>query len=263
MRHAPAVLMLLAVIAVPVAHAGTAEAPELTDPAGDCEFAPGNSYMDIVAAWVSDETADGFNVNLQLGDWVEPLAGGAGYTVQFQHQGVQFGIVAAYMGPSMGWYFANGYIAEDESSDFTETSGSFTAPVITVLFLKSNFPHADANDNRLVQFTAGSIDMKLQVPFFFVPAQSPVFPPAIACDGAEGQGTYTFAVGDHSQHAAGNTTTPDASSPDGTQATTQPPTTTPEAVAPASAPENDVPAPGLLLVAGAVAVAAFARRLRA
>lgn len=259
MRNPFVLLMFLAAFGAPVASAGTAEAPELTDPKGDCEFAPGNEYMDIVAAWVSDETADGFNVNIQLGEWVEPLAGGAGFAVQFLHQGVQFGVVAAYMGPSLGWYYANGYVAEDEASEFTETSGSFTAPVITVLFLKSNFPHTNAADNKLVQFTAGSIDMKPQVPFFFVPAASPVFPPALPCDGAQGDGTYTFTVGDHSARSMGNATAEDPAA----EPATEPTPTTDDVVTPAAAPEKSVPVPGFVLVAAVAAAALLARRPRA
>lgn len=250
-------LVLVALLLTPFASAGTPEAPEITDAAGDCAFAPGNHYGDIVAAWISDETAESFMVNIQLAEFVEPLAGGIGYTIQFEHQGVQFGVVAAYMGPGLGWYYANGYVSGDEASDFNETEGSFTSPLISVLFLKSNFPHGDSADNQLVNFQGGSIDLKAQVPFFFVPAPLPAYPPALACDEVDGTIAYTFTVGQHAMHGASGNETGEPETIVDAGIEEAPAVTTP---AESAAPARSVPGPGLAAALVALGALALLRR---
>lgn len=102
--------------------AGTPEAPEVTDPAGDCEFAPGNQYMDVVAAWISDETPNDLNVNIQLASWTPVVSEGAGFTLQFRHQGVRFGVLAGFIAQT--WTYGNGEVNEEgEIISFNDTTG--------------------------------------------------------------------------------------------------------------------------------------------
>lgn len=252
-------LVLLLVPLVPLASAGTAEAPEIVDPAGDCAFAPGNHYMDIVSAWVSDETATDLKVNIQLAEWVEPVAHGAGFTVQFTHQGVQFGVLAAYVG---SWTYGNGRIAGRQIEGWNDTEGSFQAspPVLTILFQKSNFPHDDPTDNRLVGFTGGSIDLKPMVPTFFAPPL-PAYPPAIDCDVVASDVEYVFQSGGHSMHD------PSAGATDATTPTpTEEPAAGDDAIAPAAAPTQEpaqgVPGPGLPGLVSALLGVTLLRRSR-
>lgn len=190
-------LALLVVFLAPFASAGSAEEPEVVDPVGDCAFAPGNHYMDVTAAWISDETADAFNVNIKLAEWVQPVAEGAGFAVQFKHQGVEFGVLAGFIANQ--WAYGNGKVSNSEVESFNETSGSFKVnpPVITILFHKDNFPHTNMMDNQLVDFSGGSIDLKPQEPFFFVPATLPAYPPPVDCDTIQGTIPYEFQVGQH------------------------------------------------------------------
>lgn len=244
------VLILLA----PLASAGSAEAPEVVDAAGDCAFPPGNHYMDVVAVWISDETADAFNVNIQLSEWVAPAAEGAGFAIQFKHQGVEFGVLAGYFAQT--WGYGNGRVSDSEIESYNETSGSFKAspPVITVLFQKNNFPHANAMDNKLVDFTGGSIDLKPLEPFFLVPAPLPAYPPGLECDTVQGTIPYEFQVGQHAHDMSAMNSTAETNT-----------TATPDSLENTAAPTPSEPAksvPGFQAVAVVVALAALAARRR-
>lgn len=276
MAHAARIVTLIvfALVLAPTASAGTAEQPELTDPPGDCSFAPANHYADIVAAWISGETATSFDVNLALAEFSQPqLAEMSGYTVQFEHQGKQFGVVAFYWQGQ--WEFSTGFVNTDtgEASDFSDAEGTFTAgtpAIITVSFDKALFPHDDPNDNALRAFHAGTADFKPYAPFFFVPAALPVAPPFLgACDTATSDATYTFGTGDHSGHGAA--TGGDAGAPMGNATGSDADAgaangTTGDGVAQLAdqqgAGGNDTPGPSLALVAIAAAGAALARRRR-
>ena len=260
---AAAVLVLVA----PGALAGSADAPELTDPSGDCQFAPGNEYADVVSAWISDETAATFDVNLALAKWTLDQAGEwVGFTLQFEHQGKQFGVAAFY---AMGaWEFSNGYVdlEEGSTSEFTDAPGSFTpgAPaLIKVTFDKSHFPHGDAADNQLRGFHAGTADFKGFAPFWLAGQDAPAQPPFWACDEALSDATYTFTVGGHSSHDMGSG---DADAGAGAPASGAAPADEASAsdeVEPAAAPPedaNETPGPGLALLAAAVLVSLVARR---
>jgi hypothetical protein len=265
----PPLAALLAL--APAAFAGTAEEPELADAADDCAFAPGNHYADVTAAWVSDETATGFNVNLQLSKWTaEPLGAFTGYTVQFEHQGVQFGVAAFFDG--VAWEYTNAFIDVEtgEMTGFEATTGSFTPgtpALLTVLFDKGHFPHGDAADNRLVNFQAATADFKSVVPWFLAPI--PVAPPNggfMVCDLAEGTGAYTFQVGGHSMHdggaAPGNATAPGpAGASAGTNETARPVDDVSTAAAPSAMTKNESPGAGALgALLACVVVAALRRR---
>jgi len=80
---APVAALALLVSVLPVAHAGSADAPEITDPTGDAALCiqspacvPSQDALDITAAWVS-ETADG-KVVLSLAVAGAPPVSGAG-----------------------------------------------------------------------------------------------------------------------------------------------------------------------------------------
>jgi hypothetical protein len=258
-------LLLLATLLAPAASAGTLEAPEITDPEGDCAFTPGNEYMDIVAVWISDETAMDFNVNIAIPKWNDAAGVAAGFTVQFTHQGVQFGVVAASQG-AQGWYYGNAVVDENGVSEMTDASGSFTpgSPnVLTVQFHKSNFPHGDAADDKLVSIWAGSVDLKPSLPFLVTGTEPPIgfTESAIDCDDAESNAVYTFAVGDHSAHASGGSGDADDATGEGSEgAASESAPPDDAALKPQSAPEAETPGVGLVAVLAVVAGLAFARR---
>lgn len=258
--RAPAAIIILGLVVLsPVALAGTAEAPEVTDPAGDCEFSPGNEYMDVVAAWVSGETATSFDVNIQLSTWTQAVADGAGFTVQFRHQGVEFGVLAGFIGQT--WTYGNGKVSNKTIESFNETEGSFQAdpPVITIQFDKANFPHADMSDDQLVGFVGGSLDLKPIIPFFFSPVTPPVMPDAIACDTIMGTVPYTFQVGAHA-HSASAAADESAQTNETAVSNDVLPAATADEGAGDGGSGKGVPAPGLGLVVVAVLLFAFARR---
>lgn len=257
-------LALALAMAPPLASAGTADAPEVSDPTGDATcFGPaGNLWSDIDAAWVSGETADAFDVNLRLSQWThEALSTVTGFTLQFTHQGKQFGVAAIYVPPPVdsGWEFSNGYIdlESQELRDFSDATGSFSAgppAVLTVRFDKTHFPHVDASDNRLVDFKGGSADLKNQIPSFLLPVPPQPFQ---VCDLVASDAVYEFQVGDHTGHAG--------MPADGRDATETEAPATMDEVAPATAsPESptETPAPGLALVALGAAFAALRLRRR-
>lgn len=259
------VLTFIAILAIPAASAGTAEAPEVTDPAGDCQFAPGNHYADIVAAWISDETADDFIVNIKLSEFIAESAGlFAGYTLQFSHQGVQWG-VAALLGQD-GWEWTTAQIdtTTGEMGGFNDTTGQFDASTLTmsILFPKSLFPH-DGNDNKLSGFEGGTADFKKDVPIFILqgfgaPAPDPMI---TFCDLVESAATYTFTVGRHTMHdsaasASNETMTADASiEPQAVDNKAPAATTSPK-------PARGVPGPGILVLLATIAIAAVRRAKR-
>lgn len=213
MRALLSLLPLAALLALPGASAGSSEAPELTDAAGDCAQPWANEYADIVAAWISDETETSFMVNMAINRWSDALGVGSGFTLQFEHQDVQFGAAAFYGGAALGgWAYSNAYIDLEtgQSSNFTPAEGSFAAgspAIITVEFAKSFFPH-NRPDNALRSFEAGSADFKLFLPLFV--ASPPVGLPELvngilfdnvaACDVATSDAEYVFHVGGHSMH---------------------------------------------------------------
>lgn len=205
---------MMTIALLPLAAAGTQDAPELTDDAGDANgcFGPvGNEYADIVAAWVSDETADAFTVNIALAKWTnENIATASGYTIQFTHQEKQFGVAAAYIPPPLGdgWEFDNGYIdlQTQELKDFEDAEGSFTPgtpAIISVVFDKGNFPHGQAMDHTLHTFVGGSADFKSGAPAI-VTGDDLEF---MVCDRVESAATYTFQTGAHSMGAMGGNET--------------------------------------------------------
>lgn len=237
-------------LAAPAALAGTPDAPEIADPAGDCEFAPANHYADIIAAWISDETAMDFLVHLRLAEWLQDAAGAyAGYTVQFSHQGVQWGI-AAFYDPQAGWEFSTATIdtTTGERGNFTDTSGTWDASTATmsVVFPKSIFPH-DGNDNKLSGFVAGSADFKKDIPFFIAAGVTGMPPPLplTFCDRAESTATYTFQVG---QHTMRESATMDATAQN--DSATDAPEDVDRAAAPEArdAPAKETPSPSAALV---------------
>lgn len=223
-----------------------------------------------MSAWISDETETSFVVNIALSKWTaEPLGAFTGYTLQFEHQGKQFGVAAFFDG--MEWEYSNAYIdlENGDGGEFTASTGTFTPgspALLTILFDKGHFVHGDASDNRLVNFAGGSADFKSFVPWFFAPIPLP--PPTLLffCDEVASDAVYTFQVGGHSAHAsgsggsgaAGNATAPAGPTP------TAPGALTPAADAPAPAPAvtvNDTPGPGAVAVlVAAVAALLLARR---
>lgn len=261
-----AVAIFLVLCFAPGAIAGTQEAPEMTDAEGDCAFPPGNEYMDLTAAWISDETATDFNVNVAIAKFNDAMAAGTGITIQFTHQGVQFGVVGAHQGPD-GWFYGNALVDESGVSEIVETSGSFTPgtpSILSVKFLKSNFPHGDATDNRLVDFFGGSVDLKPLLPFLATGQEPPgsFSQGQVDCDDITGDVEYTFAVGDHSSHEMGGSAdaSDDTEADDATGDATSGAASPTEDLVPQAAPDKGVPAPGLGLALVAVALALAWRR---
>ena len=255
----PALGLLLA--ALPLASAGTPEAPELADAVGDCSIAYGQEYLDIVAAWIDTEDADSFDVHLRLATWRAEVAEGSGYTVQFAHQGVSWGIVATYSSVvGSGWSFSTGVATAELAEGFEEAPGAFdpATATITVTFAKDLFPHNDPNDTTLRDFVAMSADLRPAYPYFVGEgAGAPVESNGkwVVCDDAVGTGTYAFGAGAHSAHAAGTAPAAETSAPapttEGPAATASPPG--------APAGGNDTPLAPLVALA-ALALAALRRR---
>lgn len=262
------VLALAALLAfAPLAAAGSAEAPEITDPAGDvaCFGPAGNEWADIISAWIDTETEDSFTVHIALAKFTaDTLATATGYTIQFSHQGVQFGAIAAYIPAPVGdgWQYDNGFIDTEtgELGDFQDAEGSFTPgtpAIISIEFSKDMFPHGDSTDNKLVGFSGGSADFKHWTPFFVAPADPPV--PFQVCDAVASSAEYVFQVGGHSQHA----TPSDTSAPTEDGATVNDSDETPEsggAVQPAATQDKDTPFAPVPLALLAVAMLALVRR---
>lgn len=204
-------------------------------------------------------------MNLALAKWtLDALAEFSGYTVQFEHQGVTFGVAAFY---AMGeWEFSNGYVDLDtgDASDFTDATGTFTPgspALLSVQFDKSHFPHADASDNQLRSFRAGTADFKYYVPFGFADVEPPAPAPVFGCDDATGSLPYTFQTGGHSGHDAGASPA-NQTADEGDVAPVEPLAEDGAGAAPEPAGANDTPAPGALpaLAAAALASAAWRRR---
>lgn len=244
-----------------VAGAGSRDAPEVVDAAGDCSFAPGNEYADIVASWISEETASEFTVNIQLAKWAQDaLASYAGYTVQFTHQGVQWGVAALY-DPQGGWQWSTGFIDTQtgQMANLSDTTGSWDASTATmsIQFQKTIFPHA-GSDNRLTGFVGGSADMKKDVPFFAAQGFGlPVAPgDFLICDTVQSDAVYEFTVGQHTMQAPSPST--DAS-PSGDEGGAPGPTATPT---PAPDPGPARNTPGLGVAAGAAVLACLAAATR-
>ncbi|HLE96971.1 MAG TPA: hypothetical protein VI997_06320 [Candidatus Thermoplasmatota archaeon] len=262
MQEAPLVVALGALFLAGAASAGAADAPELEDATGDCAFVAGNEYVDIVSAWVSDETEDAFTVNIGVAKWSEQAGVGAGFTIQFLHQDVQFGVTA--LRTHEGWEFGNALYEGGRISGYNESTGSFTPgtpAVISIAFEKANFPHADAMDHTLGSFTGYSGDLKGAFPLFLLPANPPVPPETIIapCDQATGTGEYTFETGQHAHMAAGaNQTTQQDAAKDLDASSTDSGAAAPSDVA---TPEAETPAIGAFGAVAALGVAvALARR---
>lgn len=270
--RAPA-LALLALLATSVAapaRAGTIDAPELADPAGDCANPAMNEYLDIVAAWISDETEAAFNVNLAIAKWNEAAGEASGFSVQFSHQGVAWGVIVAYSSPFFGgWTYSTGQADEDSVSGFNETSGSFTPgtpAVITASFPKALFPHNDPSDNRLVDFNAFSADLKTYLPFAIAEGEgAPIDSNGrwVLCDEAVGDGTYEFRSGAHATPADAPPATGGAPAANATGDAMQGAAGGAGASeAPAGEGARKLPLPTFAAAAAGLAVAALARRGR-
>lgn len=254
-------LLILSVVAIALpASAGSRDAPEVPDAAGDCAYAAGNEYADIVAAWISDETAMDFVVNIGLSKWTQDmLASYAGYTLQFTHQGVQWGVAALY-NPQGGWEWSTGHIDTETGAmgNFTETTGEWdaTSATMSIVFPKAIFPHA-GDDNRLHTFAGGTADFKKDLPIFLAQGVGAPVPSQdyMLCDLVESASEYAFTVGQHTMPAAGTPSTPDpAASDEGTS-------TTPPAPAPTPTPPSQAtPGAGLLHLVGVLACLAAWRR---
>lgn len=268
--RATVVALLALVLAAAPARAGSPDAPELSDAAGDCASPPGalgNEYLDIVSAWISDESDTAFNVNLAIAKWNDAAGEASGFTVQFSHQGVEWGVIVAYSQQFFaGWSYQTGQADADSASGFNDTTGSFTPgspAIITASFPKSLFPHNDPTDSSLVSFNAFSADLKSYLPFAIAQGSgAPVDANGhwIVCDEAVGDGEYEFGSGGHSAHAPAD----DESAM--TNATAQPSAPTgdgaPGASDKAEEPAKTLPVAPLLAAAALAGAAAIARRPR-
>lgn len=230
---------------------------------------------------MSDESATHFTVNLALSKYTaDPLGFFVGYTVQFTHQGVTFGVLAFNGGPAFGgWSYSNGFVNFDsgEVENATEASGTFTPgspALLSIQFDKALFPHGNGADNKLVGFKAGTADFKAPMPVWIVQGTSgvdvPAEPPFTVCDLAEGTGTYAFQVGGHAQHGSGamggsGSAGGNATAPPTATTTTQGGGANLNASANGGAGDGDekgAPGPGAALVLAAVGVALLAARRR-
>lgn len=253
------VLILIALLSLAgLATAGSRDAPEVPDAQGDCSFAAGNEYADMVAAWISDETAMDFLVHIQLAKWTQDALGSyVGYTLQFTHQGVQWG-VAGFYDPQNGWGWNTAQInaEQNELSNFSETTGTWDAATATmsIAFPKSLFPHS-GTDNKLTGFSGGSADFKKDIPIFIAQGAGAPVPSQdfLICDLVESSAVYEFTVGQHTMAPA----TPDAP----TDATSDAAVVTPTPATTAPTAPRDTPGIGAAgLVAVLACLAAFRRR---
>ena len=208
-------LLLLGV--AQLASAGSAELPELTDASGDCAVPYGDIYLDVISAWIDGETTESFDVHLQLAGWEGEVAEGAGYAVQFAHQGTTWGIVAVYSAVlSEGWEFSTGMATAELAEGFEPAEGSFDEPTatISVTFAKALFPHVDMNDTTVRDFVALSADLRPAIPFFLgEDAGLDGNGRWIVCDEAVGTGSYELGMshgGEHAAHVADASPSPDA-----------------------------------------------------
>lgn len=256
-------LLLLSVVAlVAPAQAGSRDAPEVPDAEGDCAFAAGNEYGDVVAAWISEETAMDFQVNIALAKWTQDALGSyVGYTLQFTHQGVQWG-VAAFYDPQGGWEWSTAQIDAEQSelSNFSDTTGAWDAATatMTIAFPKSIFPHS-GSDNKLSGFAGGSADFKKDIPIFIAQGAGAPVPSQdfLICDTMESASVYEFTVGQHTTHAPSASATPDA--PTASAAPGDAPTPPPASI---SSPKQGAPGIGPLgLLAVLACLAAWRRRV--
>lgn len=246
-------------VGVQLASAGSADAPELADAAGDCAIAYGKEYLDITGAWLDAETADTFDVHLQLAAWRAEIAEGSGYTVQFSHQGVTWGVVAVYSSVvAEGWEFSTGVATAELAENFEDAPGSFDAGTssITVTFPKRLFPHVDANDTTVRDFVAMSADLRPAYPFFLgEEAGLDGNGRWIVCDDAAGTGTFEFRAGAHSaEHSTHESGAADAAS---VEAAPQDPAE--DAPLQTQSSKKDTPLASLVAI-GALVLAAMRRR---
>ena len=258
------VLLLSLVACAASASAGSRDAPEVPDAAGDCSFAAGNEYADMVAAWISEETATDFLVNIQLAKWTQDALGAyAGYTLQFTHQDVQWG-VASFYDAQAGWSWSTAFIdtQSGQMSNFTPTEGAWDASTATmsILFPKSLFPH-NGNDNTLRAFTGGSADFKKDIPVFIAQGAGAPVPGSdiMTCDLVQSSATYEFTLGQHTMQPAAPTSGP---SPSGSEATIDGSTPSASPATTPGPPSRDAPVPPLALTILALACLAAWRRAR-
>lgn len=248
---------LAAVLALAAgASAGSAEAPEITDPSGDCSVPYGNAYLDVVSAWVDGEDEDSFLAHVQLAGFQAALSPGSGLAMTFEHQGARYGVIAADTRPfETGWGFWSGTATETEVDTFEDAPGTFDegTGLLTVEFPKWLFPHAEAANRDLTGFRVFTADIRPALPFML--ADLDENGKWIVCDVAESDAVYTFMVGGHSgQHDAAQTAANGAP----VAAASLSAASTEEAAPPAS--ENATPGPSLLAVAAAAGVAGMAAR---
>lgn len=209
-----AIAALLGLALLPATLAGSEAEPEVTDAEGDCALPYGASYLDVVAVWIESETETSFVVATKLAAFDERVAEGAGYTIQFEHQGMTFGVVALYRPMSgAGWEFYTGRVDahEAESDTLTPRQGSFDAASATfaIPFPKPLFPHRDASDRELRAFHAVSADLRPAYPFLLATdrlVDGSSNDRWLVCDEATSDATYAFRTGAHSEehdHGAG------------------------------------------------------------
>lgn len=259
------VITVLVVGGSQLASAGSPEAPEITDPAGDCAVPYGNLYLDITSAWIDNEDADSFDVHLALAGWEDEVAEGAGYAVQFVHQQLQWGVIAFYS-PAVegGWVFWTGQATLADVSDTVDAVGSFDvgASTIHVTFPKDLFPHVDATDTTLREIMAMSVDVRPAYPFIVggdTPASTDPDGKWVACDEAVSSATFQFTQGGHSVAHAPSDTAPSPSAGASGDVEGAAVEAAPTAATPAQTASKDTSLPALVAI-GALLYAAMRRR---
>ncbi|MHB8606044.1 MAG: hypothetical protein ACYDCK_12400 [Thermoplasmatota archaeon] len=244
-----AALVSLALLA-PLALAGSEQAPELADPAGDTADPATGQNGDLLAVWIAEETATDFQVHFKLASSTTP-----GNALTFWG--------AAWKVPKGGFYAA---IFLDQSGapsydvgrwsdtqgpiDFNVTKGTFTAGAPargSVVVPKALFGKL-AGPTKLAELQAATYDAKGDAPFFLLPVPSTPADPVVFTVGAAG--FYTIDSGKAQKDYvldANATTQPSTTMPsDRTNMTTPVPSSGPSSASPAASGEplakSDTPA---------------------
>lgn len=251
-------MSVLLIVSLSTARGGTAETPEISDPPSDCALPYGNAYLDATSAWIDGEDADSFDVHLRLAAWDATAAEGAGYAVQFTHQGKTWGVVAFYSALfEGGWIFWTGQATLDNTDGFEDASGAFDAATatVTITFDKGLFPHADATDHALSKFSVMTVDVRPAYPFILgQDAGTDADGHYVLCDAAASDAVYVFTTGGHSTEHAAHAPA---------EKETEKETADREPVAPAASteqPKSETPFPSVGVLALAPALALTLRR---
>lgn len=205
-RRSRALILGILIAIMPTVWAGTEEAPEITDPAGDAQPTTANNYADIVAAWFADD-ASKYTVHLKLNQMPANPPPQLYYWIQFKLEpGCPFYFLSYGPNPydfDQGtqpglWYGRQDDCAVDNdihrANGVVATQGS---PLFTI-----EMPRAYANltfrGDNLTNLTALTIDFASAGPCFSNSNPvtcGPVYSASAFPDYAETEKTYALLAG--------------------------------------------------------------------